>query len=608
MKECDKESLYDHIILNEGAYFFRKGNAVINKTTIDNVFDTVLKDVQYKKWTVIKRKEERNGLNYAEVAYCSLLIYESSSNPSFLDFEKYNYPKGLNEKKISYLLIVEIGNYVVIVKKNIAHLTPFLNQLEVIDGNQLSSVLIDDHTIFQQLKLTSMNMNENAMRNKTYEANNLENAMPTFGANQNIIQTVRFCSEDELCTLNINTSRITKLGNKKNIPALVVWMDEFTNTLNTHGGTDSFLKRFAIPVSWKNIYQQLEPTALLINIFVLQNFIQLLDDKSIYWLSERDEDNYIDCTIFFKKLTKDGVKCLSLTRIDDKNYSCTELNGKIIVRKSKMGLKLVANKLFANLYCRKNEGEYTRLIDVINKLACFTVSFTNVEYIYSGRRIYQNAEIFKDMDAILSIFEENERMGNVTSEKGEYTADRTEFSEDSIFDVVEKEFFPNADCLVCDDMGNEWADHIAIQGNTISFIHSKYKGETSLSASYFQDVIGQAVKNIGNLSPDNAALDHKQRSLSGCMNDTQIAKCRIGSAQEFVDKFKSLRYTPNLTKEVCIAIDFISKRALNNAFDKIKRGEPLRQKHSVLQMTWLLNGFISICKERDLHCRIFCKP
>lgn len=608
MIQSDKLHLYDHITLNEGAYFYKKGEVVIDNKAIDNVFNTVLKDVKFKVWTVIKRREERNGLKYADVAYCSLLIFESASNPSFFDYDNDNFPKELKEKKLSYLLIVEIEDYVVIVRKNVSHLSPFLNQLEVIEGNRLGNVLVNDETVFQQLKLTSMNMNENAMRNKSYEANNLENAMPTFGSNQNIIQTARLRTSDGLCTLNINTSRIAKFGNKRHILTLVVWMDNFTHALENYNGATSFLTKFALPVSWKNKYLQLEPVALLINVFTLQNFIQNLENRTIYRQSKQNQDRYDDCTELFNRLTINGVKCLQLTKIDDKNYSCSELNDGIIVRKNKTGLKLVASKTFGSFYCKDNSGEFIPLIDVINMLACFTVSFTDYSYIYSGRRIYQNSKITEDMDTILSIFEGNVSMKTVTSEKGEYTADRTEFSENSIFYVVENEYFPNADSLICDDMGNEWADHIAIRGNTISFIHSKFIGKTSLSASYFQEVIGQAVKNIGNLTPDDAALENKRKCLLGYMKNTHISKCRIGSVQEFIDKFKYLRNTPNLTKEVCVAIDFISRDKLKDAFDKIKNNRPLKQKHSVLQMVWLLNGFISICKERDLHCRIFCKP
>ena len=102
---------------------------------------------------------------------------------------------------------------------------------------------------------------------------------------------------------------------------------------------------------------------------------------------------------------------------------------------------------------------------------------------------------------------------NVTSEKGRgYNNDSTDFAQDSMFHVVETDVCANAQFVVCDDMGNEWADHIAINGDTISFIHSKCKGSSSLSASNFLEVICQAIKNIGHLNPSNDELERKRES------------------------------------------------------------------------------------------------
>ena len=61
-------------------------------------------------------------------------------------------------------------------------------------------------------------------------------------------------------------------------------------------------------------------------------------------------------------------------------------------------------------------------------------------------------------------------------------------------------------------------------------------------------------------------------------------------------------------QEVCLAINFISKKELKDALDDLGKQKAVQQVHSVIQMLWILNGFISICKERNVHCRIFCRP
>lgn len=64
--------------------------------------------------------------------------------------------------------------------------------------------------------------------------------------------------------------------------------------------------------------------------------------------------------------------------------------------------------------------------------------------------------------------------------------------------------------------------------------------------------------------------------------------------------------SPNFTREVCLAVDFLSKDELVDAFDKLAAGQPFRQKNYAVQLIWLLNAFISTCKDADLHCKIYC--
>ena len=64
--------------------------------------------------------------------------------------------------------------------------------------------------------------------------------------------------------------------------------------------------------------------------------------------------------------------------------------------------------------------------------------------------------------------------------------------------------------------------------------------------------------------------------------------------------------SPNFTREVCLAVDFLSRQELIDAFDNIVAGRPFRQKNYTVQLIWLLNAFISSCKDEDLHCKIYC--
>lgn len=201
-RNIDKYNLYDHILLNEGAYFFKRGNASISKVSIEELFSSVAKEQ-----VVLARKVRVRETVHEKSVFCSLLVVKMSAIPRFLNEADLptSTKKAVMETKLGYLLIVEDDDYIVIVKKNVSHLSSFLKTLEVIDGDVLSGILVKDTTEFQKMNLTNMNINDNGVRNKTVEANNLANVMSLFGANQNIATATRFVTDGEICTLNIST-------------------------------------------------------------------------------------------------------------------------------------------------------------------------------------------------------------------------------------------------------------------------------------------------------------------------------------------------------------------------------------------------------------------
>src|SRR5690606_20093735 len=107
------------------------------------------------------------------------------------------------------------------------------------------------------------------------------------------------------------------------------------------------------------------------------------------------------------------------------------------------------------------------------------------------------------------VFTPYQELEAVTSEKGNFTANSTAFEENSLFGFVESSFLANSEYFICDDLGKEWADHIELKDESITFYHSKYK-DSSFSATAFQDIIGQAQKNLGNLSPSDNQWPIKQ--------------------------------------------------------------------------------------------------
>ena len=66
----------------------------------------------------------------------------------------------------------------------------------------------------------------------------------------------------------------------------------------------------------------------------------------------------------------------------------------------------------------------------------------------------------------------------MTDEKGTFTPTHTVFDPDSTFGVVVNSVANGDDVLVCDDLGDEWADFIGLNSTSnprrISFYHAKH--------------------------------------------------------------------------------------------------------------------------------------
>jgi len=599
------------MVFNEGAYLYKKGQNEIQEKDVINLFSAVKKNEKDIKVEIYRHKELIKGAKYSEEAMCSLLVFRYTNLPNFIRTEDFNDKllKFLKEEKIAYLLLIEMKDYLIILKKNVSGISDFLKDKIVVDSQTLITSFTDQDVKFQKVKVSSMNINASAIRNKTLEADKLQDTMSMFGSNRNILSNVRLAGGEGICSINVSTSRIAKIGNKKNIPELIVAFDDVISNIVDIKNINQFVARFAYSQQWSRHYKDLFPVSLLIDKFSLQDYIRtrLDNDSTLYRLSK--DGNYYKSMISWTNLIN-GIDCWNIEG-NDGTYFCSNSKNRIEIKTKKNGIGIKLNGGLDNLYYEE-KGEVNTKRKVSDILSCgvdYIIGFNKYEYAYIGRRLYKNNDILSDFNAVLSVFIPIQDLNIIKSEKGYgYTMKSTNFKKNSLFYAVEQEF-KNARYLICDDMGNEWADHIAIRETTISFIHSKHKEKVGLSASSFQEVIGQAIKNIGHLMPDDDSLESKRVSFSGKWSDngqTGINRCRIGDVDSFIDTFKQLRVNPNLRKEICLAVDFISFKEIESAFNKIRDNQPLQQKYSVIQLVWLISSFISICKEADIYCKIYC--
>lgn len=602
----EKEQAYfEHFAINEGAYFYHR-NFDIDEREIKRIFATI-KENAHDHSNIVEIIKEPVAFGEGQSALCSLKVFQDKTVPSFLRDVPEGFQK--NEILICYFLMIEIGNYIVLFTRHANGLTAFKNKHTPIMGNVLAGALVTEDTVFTQMRMGNMSLNQYALRNKSYESDDLSQSMPTHGAGRHILKTTRIQNNDETVTLGLSTSRVSKIGSeRKNIVSLCEWAAVIINGIeNPYDVKGSLMGHFSTPVRWKDYKNTLVPAYLLLDFHELMNHIQ--SEHLIIQYKAKDDMVPIESEKFFSHMYKRMSGCKTLKeKTAHQEYTCDGLSGLLEVVLQQTGIRLKASGRLDNLYLAGDVESPVKLVTYINTHRCFYVGFEDVQFIYHGNQLHKDGNILDSVESILTVFEGVPEMGPVTSEKGHPGPASTDFAVDTVFHVVEDKFQKEAAThIVCDDMGHECADHIVLTDNRISFIHSKGKGSASLSASAFQEVVGQALKNIGNMRYMNVADKVDGWRGKYFQNNTNIDVCRLGDLDTFEEKYHKILMAPNGIKEVCLAVDFVSKSALRDAFETLRDGRPLKQKHVVSQMIWFLSAFISSCKDADLQCRILCR-
>lgn len=597
----------EHLLLNENAYLYEKPKGFkLNKSIISKLFTDISKKTDKEGKFLINIKHSSKTVNNTPINY-SICVFKFKSKPSFVDqvFEEWM------ETKIAYFILVEFKNYIVITKKNISGLNEFTKNLDTIDYEVLSTLFIDISTQYEKLGLKNMSLSDKAIRSKTMESNDLQENFSTVGSSNYIVDNLRLSTDGSKIALSLNTSRINKFGTKDNLESFFNWAQNVVQKLETYSPNDTFLNVFAQPVKYETQKNDLIPVAIL---FL---FNKIYDDF---------ENNILtDCVIE----TDNGIKKINLFNYLDQfqrllqiesqtidgeivqYFAKTTLTNDLQIRINEKSITIHSNKL-SKIKLITNSGYSRSITEYINSSNQFIINFDRLELVYTNKKLFRDNRLLGNINYFLNAFLPFVELSNVNSEKGVFTTGSINFSANSCFNFVESKFIGKHDFFVCDDLNKEWADHIGISTDTISFYHSKYKN-VGFSASAFQDIVGQGLKNISNLSPRDYQLDSKQNIWSNFYNPpgttTNISRLRNGSnINDLLETYKNTIKNPNFNREIYLVVNFISKEGLRDRLEKLRDGEAFSERNEVIQILWFLSSFLSVCAEQGIKGYICCKP
>src|SRR5439155_5528689 len=240
------------------------------------------------------------------------------------------------------------------------------------------------------------------------------------------------------------------------------------------------------------------------------------------------------------------------------------------------------------------DTDRTPLTRYLDREDLFTVLFSDFALAYIDGSLYRDEALLGGGADFLRHLQAAPPLAQATSEKGTFADGQQAFGDTSVFRAIVDHIARDADVLLCDDLGDEWADFIGISTVTrppmVSFYHAKH-GARSLSAAAFHDSVGQAIKNLGRMALPSEAMPAKYASWEtpyrGAGAVTAIPRMiRGGGRLEIEHRIQEVRNAPDLLKRVFIVTSSLSQAQVEAAFSAAATGEP-PSAHFV-QLYWLL--------------------
>lgn len=481
--------------------------------------------------------------------------------------------------------------------------------------------LFPTETEFSHLKLNSIGISSTGIFSRNVEGFNLENL------NTNINERLSYCknvrgmidkSDKKKANRYIGTtsSRVNDYE-RVTLDGFTEWSENIVKQINSNS-KNLFFNRFSsafIPTG------NMEASSILIDLS------SILDEK---------------CTVYKNGCKVNDIKSLSCDCNNNKfsfEFCNDKVDGWIEINKNRKNKVYDLNiPLLSTYTVELLVGNSMNLLNYINKKRSFSIFFGNDGVIYNDETFFIPNLNFKEVNLndleigkkIISIdgLEKciDEKVGSRPN-----TNNLSNWQLDSIFGffvdkaVYHKGYFGDVEftTIICDDLDKEIADFIAIdeKQDKIILIHCKNKDKVGVSASSFQDVCGQAQKNVSYIIKNNIdSLQYIDKhinrwngkwSLSKTYDKDKVTEQTINierdrivhgklNGDQFWNKYKEIRKKANSSVEVWLLTNGLSRKKLEK---QLSQKEPQEQ---INQLMWILYGTQEVLAEVGAELKIFC--
>lgn len=556
------------------------------------------------------RREAIGNARWSAVSF----MYEQS--PTF-----FLEDSAVHETICGFILLVEYRSHVAIFKSRLELPSEFVRTyLQRVSADRVDSAVARQGAVFEKIRLRNMSVSRFAMRNKTFEADDLRDVVGTAGSNRYAPQTYSVRSDTGHFSTTPNTGRIAQRSDRVDYESLVDYAKLVIDDLADGAAVPAaFIRNFARPISLESLDDNTRPVIFAVDVAGIgeaihdRRDIRLVRDVGGHHvaLSNVEVDAILsDLATAFE--VQGDEKLLDLLRAGERV-------GAIALNKSRIALRYLQLPLCAEVEvesCDHPLGQDPDRMTIrryLDRTDSFIVLFDQLNLAYIHGTLFRDDAIVGGGATFLRYLRPEALLVPVTSETGAFTVPQTTFDADSTFGVVIARVAEGDDILICDDLGDEWADFIGVNnGRTpprITFYHAKH-GPLSLGASPFHVSVSQAMKNLRRMNLAADEIDQKMAGWQTTYNNggvaTSIPRIIRGDAATLQDEIARARIAPDTTRRVFIVTSSLSRQAVENALAAITGGEA--PDPYFVQLYWLLSSFFSACTDMNANGYVSCRP
>lgn len=604
--------MIDWLKAPRSAYFYKKRKR-ISQAAVAELFRIIRQNCDAPSNNLFRHIKETVGH-----ALWSAIAFFYEREPAFL-----NLPEGHSKERIcGYLVLVEHRDHVALFKSNLDVPSMFKTEYFQSAGNdRVEAAIARADATFEQIRLRNMATSKHALRVKTLEANDLQSVIGPAGASRYVPRGYRVRRGGDHYTATPNTGRISLRSDRANYQELIRWAVLVTDMLAEENVPPStFIRTFARPIDLSSLPPGVSPTYIAVDVPALTE--ALFEAPDGMRLIRRANDD----VAALNKNESDAVLAaldhsFAVRRVRGElrivNPQENAQIGSINIGKTRISLRSLELPEIEGIHIASanpvagEEDLGVPLKRYIDQNDLYTVLFNDFAIVYLDGALYRDDSL-GDGRNFLSYFRTDPGLRAAISEKGGFSAEHTTFDVDSVFRTVVDHIAEGDEILICDDLGDEWADFIGVNGRsqpkTISLYHAKH-GALTLGASALHIAVSQAIKNLGHITPAANEIAVKLPKWTTAYTsdgvETLIQRTVRGGAPRLQERILAALSAPDTIHRVFIVTSSLSRTQLQERFVAIRGGEPPTP-HFV-QLYWLLTSFFSACAEVGAYGYVVCQ-